>query len=119
MEEFLYFVRHKQLLRRYFGGSAAEGTNLSTSDIDKMIVARCICVCSNPADAKNVRGHVFLVDSQDSSQGYAKLVLLKSEKESLYFQAKKSYSSGLNFWERDRLQLDPQNHFNMALVQQL
>lgn len=79
MEEFLYFVRHKQLLRRYFGGSAAEGTNLSTSDIDKMIVARCIYVCSDPADAKNVRGHVFLVDSQDSSQGYAKLVLLKSD----------------------------------------
>lgn len=52
MEEFLYFVRHKQLLRRYFGGSAAEGTNLSTSDIDKMIVARCIYVCSDPADAK-------------------------------------------------------------------
>lgn len=79
MEEFLYFVRHKQLLRRYFGGSAAEGTNLSTSDIDKMIVARCIYVCSDPADAKNVKGYVFLVDTHDSSQGYAKLVLLKSD----------------------------------------
>lgn len=51
LEEFLYFVRHKQLLRRYFGGSAAEGTNLSTGDIDKMIVARYIYVCSDPADA--------------------------------------------------------------------
>lgn len=142
MEEFLYFVRHKQLLRRYFGGSAAEGTNLSTSDIDKMIVARCIYVCSDPADAKNVRGHVFLVDSQDSSQGYAKLVLLKSdsgiptifddngcpikdmleqnEEGKLVLPSEKVvYSSGLNFWERDRLQLEPQKHFNMALVQQL
>lgn len=79
MQEFLYFLRQKQLLRRYFGGSAAEGTELSTSDTDKMIVGPYIHVCFNPTDGENVTGHTFLVDTRDSSQGYGKLVLLTSD----------------------------------------
>ncbi|XP_061195713.1 uncharacterized protein LOC133203932 isoform X2 [Saccostrea echinata] len=77
--EFLYFSRYKKTVQRYFGGSAAEGTNIKTSDIDKMIVGPNIYVCSDPAEGQMVRGHVFLVDSSDCSQGHAKLVLLKTD----------------------------------------
>ncbi|XP_062615585.1 uncharacterized protein LOC134277285 isoform X2 [Saccostrea cucullata] len=78
--EFLYFSRYKQTVQRFFGGSAAEGTNIKTSDIDKMIVGPNIYVCSDPGEGKMVRGHVFLVDSSDCSQGHVKLVLLKTDK---------------------------------------
>lgn len=79
MQEFLYFLRQKQLIRRFFGGSAAEGTELSTSDTDKMIVGPYIHVCFNPKDRENVTGYTFLVDTKDSSQCYGKLVLLTSD----------------------------------------
>ncbi|XP_056015716.1 uncharacterized protein LOC130053121 isoform X2 [Ostrea edulis] len=79
MLEFLYLSRHKQTVRRYFGGSAAEGTAIKTSDVDKMIVGPNIYVCSEQADGEQVKGHVFLMDASDSSPGHTKLVLLKTD----------------------------------------
>lgn len=81
MAEFLYYSRymHKKEVRRYFGGSAAEGTNLSSSDVDKMIVDPTIFVCSKPEDGEKIKGHVFLLDITESSHGYARLVLLRTD----------------------------------------
>ncbi|XP_062615575.1 uncharacterized protein LOC134277277 [Saccostrea cucullata] len=80
--EFLYSSRKEGLISRYYGGSTAEGTNLKTSDIDKMIVGPNMCVCYEREDASEIPGYVFLIDNSDSSQGYAKLVLLKGDSDS-------------------------------------
>ena len=65
MAEFLYYYRHKKTVRIYFGGSAAEGSNLSSSDVDKMIVDPTIFVCSKTEDGEKIRGHVFHRTSQN------------------------------------------------------
>ncbi|KAK3100450.1 hypothetical protein FSP39_020082 [Pinctada imbricata] len=71
--ERLYSIRNRGVIRRYFGGSSAEGTAIFDSDVDKMIEAANIVVCRNSIVAKNTKGHVFISDTNGCHSGYSKL----------------------------------------------
>jgi len=75
--EFLYFTRNRGAIQRFYGGSAAEGTNLADSDIDKMIVAPNITVCRDKARFKDIKGNVFMSETSGCRPGYTKLIPVK------------------------------------------
>ncbi|CAG2249069.1 unnamed protein product [Mytilus edulis] len=56
--EYLYYIQNKCVSRRIYGGSAAEGTNLKDSDIDKMIVDSNITACTERDQSKNIKGQI-------------------------------------------------------------
>ncbi|XP_052077061.1 uncharacterized protein LOC127715075 [Mytilus californianus] len=75
--EYLFYTRYKGVIRRFFGGSTAEGTNLKDSDVDKMIVFSNITACTERDQSKNINGHVFILDTSVCHPGFARLIPVK------------------------------------------
>ncbi|XP_063414815.1 uncharacterized protein LOC134696799 [Mytilus trossulus] len=75
--EYLYYTRNKGVIRRFFGGSTAEGTNVKDSDIDKMIVASNITACKDRDQSNDIEGQVFILDSSVCLPGFARLMPVK------------------------------------------
>ncbi|CAG2249071.1 unnamed protein product [Mytilus edulis] len=75
--EYLYYTRNKGVIRRFFGGSTAEGTNVKDSDIDKMIVASNITACKDRDQSNKIEGQVFILDTSVCRPGFARLIPVK------------------------------------------
>ena len=76
IEEYLYFTSKSNTLVMVQGGSVVEGTHITGSDRDRMVVASNITVHTNSRKVGCTKGHRFLLDEADSSPGYGRLRLI-------------------------------------------
>ncbi|XP_071123969.1 uncharacterized protein [Mytilus edulis] len=76
-QEYLYYIRNKCAIHRFYGGSAAEGTNLEDSDIDQMIVDSNITACKDRDQSNDIEGQVFILDTSVCRPGFARLKTVK------------------------------------------
>ncbi|XP_071126292.1 cyclic GMP-AMP synthase-like receptor 1 [Mytilus edulis] len=102
--EYLYYVRHECSSRKFYGGSAAEGTNLEDCDIDYMIVDSNITACKERDQAKNIEGQFFILDTSVCRPGFARLIPVKLDPniKTIFNDHGKTIADMLETIERDK-----------------
>lgn len=70
----IWAVREKPKLRLYHGGSTAEGTTTTSSDVDRMAVISGIKAITTQDYGEDGCQNLFLIDSSKSNPGYVRLL---------------------------------------------